>query len=94
MELAFTPEEQQFREEVRAWVAANLPKDLARKVHDDLDLTRDDLQGWARILGKKGWLAYGWPVEFGGPGWTAVQRHISRQRPRAPARRASCPSAR
>ena len=76
MELAFTPEEQQFREEVRAWVAANLPKDLARKVHDDLDLTRDDLQGWARILGKKGWLAYGWPVEFGGPGWTAVQRHI------------------
>ena len=45
-------------------------------MHDDLDLTRDDLQGWARILGKKGWLAYGWPVEFGGPGWTAVQRHI------------------
>ena len=26
MELAFTPEEQQFREEVRAWVAANRPR--------------------------------------------------------------------
>jgi alkylation response protein AidB-like acyl-CoA dehydrogenase len=76
MELAFTPEEQQFREEIRAWVAANLPKDLAHKVHNDLDLTRDDLQGWAKTLGKKGWLAYGWPAEFGGPGWTAVQRHI------------------
>ena len=76
MDLAFTPEEQQFREEVRAWVAENLPQELAHKVRNDLELTRDDLQGWAKILGKKGWLAYGWPKEFGGPGWTAVQRHL------------------
>jgi alkylation response protein AidB-like acyl-CoA dehydrogenase len=32
--------------------------------------------GWAKILGKKGWLGYGWPKEFGGPGWTAIQRHL------------------
>ena len=40
------------------------------------ELTRDDLQRWAKILGKKGWLGYGWPKEFGGPGWTAVQKHL------------------
>ena len=76
MDLAFTPEEQAFREEVRAWVQSNLPKEISHKVHNALRLTRDDLQGWAKILGKKGWLGFGWPKEFGGPGWTAVQKHL------------------
>jgi alkylation response protein AidB-like acyl-CoA dehydrogenase len=76
MDLAFTPEEQQFREEVRAWVRANLPAEISHKVHNALRLTRDDLQRWARILGKKGWLGYGWPKQFGGPGWNAVQKHL------------------
>ncbi|MBP9785186.1 MAG: acyl-CoA dehydrogenase family protein [Giesbergeria sp.] len=76
MDLAFTPEEQSFREEVRTWVQANLPKDIAHKVHHALRLTREDMQNWAKILGKKGWLAFGWPKEFGGPGWTAIQKHL------------------
>ncbi|WP_372658375.1 acyl-CoA dehydrogenase family protein [Hydrogenophaga sp.] len=76
MDLAFTTEEQSFREEVRAWVKASLPADIAHKVHHALRLTRDDLQTWAKILGKKGWLGYGWPQEFGGPGWSAVQKHL------------------
>jgi alkylation response protein AidB-like acyl-CoA dehydrogenase len=76
MDLAFTPEEQKFREDVRAWVRTNLPKDISNKVHNSLHLTRDDMQQWARILGKKGWLGYGWPKQFGGPGWNAVQKHL------------------
>ena len=76
MDLAFTPEEQAFRDEIRTWVRANLPEDIAHKVRNDLHLTRDDLQRWAKILGKKGWLGYGWPTEFGGPGWSAVQKHL------------------
>ena len=76
MDLAFTAEEQQFREEVRAWVRANLPADVAHKVHNALHLTREDMQGWNKILGRKGWLGYAWPKEFGGPGWNAVQKHL------------------
>ncbi|HEX9718178.1 MAG TPA: acyl-CoA dehydrogenase family protein [Ramlibacter sp.] len=76
MDLAFTPEELKFREDVRAWVRANLPKEISHKVHNSLRLTRDDMQGWSRILGKRGWLGYGWPKQFGGPGWTAVQKHL------------------
>lgn len=76
MDLAFTPEEQQFRDDIRAWVRANLPQDLAHKVRNALHLTRDDHQRWAKLLGQKGWLGYGWPKEFGGPGWTAVQKHL------------------
>jgi alkylation response protein AidB-like acyl-CoA dehydrogenase len=76
MDLAFTPEEQQFRAEIRAWVNDNLPKEVAHKVHNALHLTREDMQGWARILGRKGWLGHAWPREFGGPGWNSVQRHL------------------
>ncbi|WP_028605721.1 acyl-CoA dehydrogenase family protein [Ottowia thiooxydans] len=76
MDLAFTPEEQRFREEIRAWVKEALPKEISDKVHNALRLTRDDLQRWAKILGKKGWLGYGWPAQFGGPGWNAVQKHL------------------
>ena len=76
MDLAFTPEEQKFREDIRAWVRESLPADIAHKVHNALQLSRDDMQRWAKILGKKGWLGYGWPQQFGGPGWTAVQKHL------------------
>jgi alkylation response protein AidB-like acyl-CoA dehydrogenase len=76
MDLAFTPEEQQFRQDIRTWVGANLPKAISHKVHHSLHLTRDDMQTWAKILGKKGWLGHAWPKEFGGPGWNAVQKHL------------------
>ena len=76
MQLEFTPEEQAFREEIRAWVAANLPEDISHKVHNALHLTRDDLQRWARILGKQGWHGWGWPKQFGGPGWNSIQKHL------------------
>ncbi|HMN21611.1 MAG TPA: acyl-CoA dehydrogenase family protein [Ottowia sp.] len=76
MDLEFTPEQLKFREEIRAWVAANLPPETAAKVHAGQHLTRDDYQNWARILGKQGWLGYGWPRQFGGPGWDAVHKHL------------------
>jgi hypothetical protein len=76
MDLDFTPEQQAFRADIRAWVAANLPEDIAYKVHNGLRQSRDDLQRWAKILGAKGWLGYAWPTEFGGPGWDAIERHL------------------
>ncbi len=76
MDLAFTPEEQAFRLEVSTWVKANLPKQTAAKVNSAQRLTRADMQEWAQILGKKGWLGYGWAKQFGGPGWDSVQKHL------------------
>ena len=79
MDLNFTAEELAFREEIRDWVAKNLPKETSHKVHNALRLGRDDQQGWGKILGKKGWLAYNSPKEFGGPGWNSVQNHLFEQ---------------
>jgi hypothetical protein len=76
MDLNFTAEELDFRRTIREWVAANLPPELSHKVHHAMHLTREDMQRWARILGRQGWLGWAWPQEFGGPGWNAVQRHL------------------
>jgi alkylation response protein AidB-like acyl-CoA dehydrogenase len=76
MDLAFTPEEQQFRADIRAWVRENLPVDISHKVHNAMRLSRDDMQRWGKILGKKGWLGHAWPKTFGGPGWNSVQKHL------------------
>ena len=76
MDLNFTPEELAFRAQIREWVAQHLPKETSHKVHHALRLSRADQQGWAKILGKQGWLIYNWPKPFGGPGWNSVQKHL------------------
>ena len=76
MDLNFTREEQDFRAEVRDWLAANLPEDLATKTRNDASLTKDDMVRWQVILNDKGWLTYSWPAEFGGTGWGPVKQFI------------------
>jgi alkylation response protein AidB-like acyl-CoA dehydrogenase len=75
MNLDFTPEERAFRDEVRAFIDANYPTHLRAKGIRD-DLSKEDFLAWHKILGKKGWAAPAWPVEYGGTGWTATQRYI------------------
>ncbi|MEI4508358.1 acyl-CoA dehydrogenase family protein [Sphingopyxis sp. CCNWLW253] len=67
-----------FREEVRAFLSANLPEDIRRgaaratSVFIDPDVSLP----WQRILHEKGWAAPDWPAEFGGPGWSEIERYI------------------
>ena len=76
MNLEETPEHHAFRAEVRAWLEATLSPALRRKVAADADLTKSEMEGWHAALNAKGWLAPGWPREFGGPGWSEVERFI------------------
>jgi len=76
MDLEFTPEEIAFRDEVRAFLDARLPRRLADKVGEGKLLTRDDMAEWHAILNAQGWLATHWPEEYGGTGWTAAQKYI------------------
>ena len=77
MDLAFTPEERQFADEVRAFVRANLPADIRDKVKNGKHLVRDDYMRWQQALGKQGWLVYTWPKKHGGPGFTpAAALHL------------------
>ncbi|NHZ64300.1 acyl-CoA dehydrogenase family protein [Massilia genomosp. 1] len=76
MDLNYTSEDLAFRDQARAFLDANLPADLQQKVRKHLRLAKDDYVRWHRILAAQGWVAPGWPAESGGPGWSAVQRHI------------------
>ncbi len=76
MDLAFSPEERAFRDEVRTFIRENLPDDIRRKVQNGDPLVKDDYARWHRILHEKGWVARNWPVEYGGTGWGPVERHI------------------
>ena len=76
MDLNYTPEEESFRAEVRAFLAAELPADIRDKMNLGRRLRKDDLVRWQRILHRRGWGAGMWPTRFGGAGWSVVQQHI------------------
>jgi len=77
MDLHFTDEELAFRDEVRRFIAENLPQDIRRATRRAPSyVSREQLVRWQKILGAKGWLAPAWPKEYGGPGWNAVQRYL------------------
>ena len=78
MDLRFTPEENAFREEVRAFMRGALPEAIRRKMVEGRRLVKEDLVTWQRILNKKGWAVPHWPVEWGGTNWTPVQQYIFR----------------
>ena len=70
MDLRLSPEEQAFREEVRAFIRDNLPADIRERMRQGHAPRKQDIVAWQRILNKRGWAAYSWPKEWGGPGWT------------------------
>ena len=76
MDLNFTSEEEAFRAEVRAFLAEKLPQDLSDKVANGKHLSKADMERWHAILNERGWLANHWPEEYGGPGWTAIEKFI------------------
>ena len=76
MDLNFSAQERAFQSEVQSFLADNLPDDIAAKVRLGDGLTKDMMDLWHSILNAKGWLATTWPKDFGGPGWTPVQKHI------------------
>lgn len=76
MDLNFTPKELAFRDEVRAFLKANLPKRLQDNVRGGKHISKADTEEWHAILNKQGWLAYHWPKEYGGTGWSATEKFI------------------
>ena len=76
MDLSFTPEEEAFREEVRAFFRDKLPTRLSTLVREGRRLRKSDMEEWHGILNERGWLANHWPEEWGGPGWSVIQRFI------------------
>jgi alkylation response protein AidB-like acyl-CoA dehydrogenase len=78
MHIDFAPELDAFREEVAAFLdTAPTPaiREAGRKTTSAF-APFDEVMQWQAILHRQGWAAPGWPVEFGGPGWSVEQRFI------------------
>lgn len=78
MDLTIAREDLAFRDEVRRFLEENVPESLRRKVGlTTAFLTEPDISlEFHKALHKKGWSVFNLPKEYGGPGWTAVQRYI------------------
>lgn len=76
MDLSFTPEEQSFRREVRAFFLSEVPAEIRRKVSEDRHLSKEEMVRAQRVLNARGWATPNWPVEWGGQDWTPVQHYI------------------
>ncbi|RVU05727.1 acyl-CoA dehydrogenase [Novosphingobium umbonatum] len=78
MDLELTPEELAFRDEVRSFLAEKLTPAIKQgaAATPSVFVEPDIGQAWNAILHEQGWLAYQWPKDVGGTGWTPVQRYI------------------
>ncbi len=79
MELRYTPDEIQFRDEVRAFFRTAQPAHIRRKMELGQRLAKEDIVDWQRILNAKGWAVPSWPVEWGGTGWGPVKTYIFKE---------------
>ena len=76
MDLTFSLEDEAFRSEVRSFLGETLPPELAGMESQGFHLHRTQVAEWHRALYRRGWAAPNWPKEYGGPGWSPIQKYI------------------
>ncbi|MEQ9397228.1 acyl-CoA dehydrogenase family protein [Haliea sp.] len=80
MKLSFSPEDEQFREQVAAWLAANLCGEFevirGRGGPGDEHSFVEERKAWERKLAEGGWTCIGWPQQYGGRGASIEQQVI------------------
>jgi alkylation response protein AidB-like acyl-CoA dehydrogenase len=78
VDLNLTSQETQFRDEVREWMAANVPKDWVkrRNAEESMEARFAYLRDWQRIMFAAGWTGISWPKEYGGRGASLMEQVI------------------
>ncbi len=76
MQLALSPEDEKFREEMRAFFTTEVPQEIRDAVIGGRELSKEQMVESMRILNAAGLAVPHWPEEYGGRGWTELQRHL------------------
>tara|TARA_B100000029_G_C17603376_1_gene966515 strand:- start:2816 stop:3994 length:1179 start_codon:yes stop_codon:yes gene_type:complete len=76
MDINFSQQELDFRNEVKDYLENKYPKHIKEKQANGEQLSRDDVVDWHKSLFNQGWAGYNWPVEYGGTGWSPAQIYI------------------
>ncbi|MGA2408971.1 MAG: acyl-CoA dehydrogenase family protein [Candidatus Binataceae bacterium] len=81
MDFNYSPEQEAYRGEVRAWLEANQPPPLTPdergRISEDLLWERN--KRWHKKLYAGGWVGLNWPKEYGGRGATFIEQVIFQQ---------------
>jgi len=75
MDTSFSAEELAFRDEVRAFFTQAYDEEITQGLAHP-DTYRATVIKWQKKLFEQGWVAPGWPKEYGGTGWTPTQSFI------------------
>jgi alkylation response protein AidB-like acyl-CoA dehydrogenase len=77
MNLNLTPAQQQFRDELRAWLQSNVPPPFAGGTNEEEKGEYFDyLRAWQRKVYDAGWAGISWPKEYGGRGAALIEQAI------------------
>ncbi|HZP46511.1 MAG TPA: acyl-CoA dehydrogenase family protein [Candidatus Binataceae bacterium] len=81
MDFNYSPEQEAYRQQVRAWLEANQPPPLTAEERERIseDLLWERNKRWHRKLYEGGWVGLSWPKEYGGRGATFVEQLIFQQ---------------
>ncbi|MBK6795899.1 MAG: acyl-CoA dehydrogenase [Acidobacteria bacterium] len=77
MDLKLTAEEMRFRDELRAWLQANVPPPWTGTIHEEgKGPYFEFLRNWQKKVFEGGWTGLSWPKEFGGRGARLIEQSI------------------
>ena len=76
MDLNLTAAELSFRDEFRAWLHANVPKDWNEFREAEMEPRFEYLKRWQRKLYEGGWAGISWPKAYGGRGASLMEQVI------------------
>lgn len=78
MEVRWSDADLRFRDEVRAFLDAELTPELRRvgRSLTSVYAKPEVSMPWQQILHRRGWAVPAWPVEYGGCAWSPSQRYI------------------
>jgi alkylation response protein AidB-like acyl-CoA dehydrogenase len=72
VDLTLSPAEEEFRDDVRGWIADNHPGREPEGDEASFQFRRE----WQRRLNERGWAGLTWPTEYGGSGATQIEQAI------------------
>jgi alkylation response protein AidB-like acyl-CoA dehydrogenase len=81
MDFNYSPEQEAYRMQVRAWLEVNQPPPLTpeEKERANEDLLWERNKKWHKKLYQGGWVGLNWPKEYGGRGATFIEQVIFQQ---------------
>ena len=76
MDVTFSADDLAFQDEIRAFFRDEYPADIRAAMDAGEEISPEMQTRWQKLLYEKGYAGINWPVEYGGTGWTPVQKYI------------------